>query len=1331
MAERDLLVQTPSCKGYVTIKETDTLQEVRQLILEDFDSDMIGDDKDFCFQVESVRISRKQETRKRVWDCREVDIYPKKRRRISAESLPDDTPKADRTETTSNAEESVHVSPEDSERKTAVAKDIIIHSDDEDAEEQEKIDEEEARPSTEEKAASDADDFCLPAIYDDDSEDSSIIDHSTRIAEASTLDGDESDAAPVHAEEEAPSAAADPPSPTPPRQRDSDPAVPTVVAANEEHQKFDAAIEDSCDTLRKLDTLLTENPLFCSQQRRLDWQAEIKESLQQSAPRTVVGVLGNTGVGKSSLLNALLNEASILPTSGSRGCTAAVVELRHQPAEADAVYTGRVEFIALQEWLDELKILLEECSTLDEKTIYARVPDGDAQPDAAAAWAKVEQVYGYGALRAVHGEPMQRVYASMANNRRVVSLLTAKQGEPYATVLVESGNQEELVGKSSRQAMRRKKGWAANFRSQINSYVYRKGNGNEPQTWPLIRKVVLQGPWSVLSSGACLVDLPGVRDANAARAAVSEQYLQNCNHIWVVAPIKRAVDDGTAKELLGEQFKRRLLMDGQYGNVSFICTQTDDCEASEIMRDHEDVAQEKEGRWEKMTALRDEVMSKEVRLLDLTQKEDTLKDDLKDAQEAEKEAQAEVDDLLKPSDDEDAAYQDREDDDNQGQIESAREVLKEKKKSVKKALKMLDAWLGRNGKLANALRNEIGVSQRLLKAICATVRNEYSKGCLQRDFKTGLVELIRGSDDGDGNTNRHETPIPGDYEMVVFCISANDYLKIEKIKASSDGLPNTFSKSSDTQIPALRSFVHDMTANNRVLFTKNFINAASDMLDRMKLLASDSKHVPGGRLSRRCESSFEMQKRAFCAKMDPIAKHFEDNIRKATTGRLKPSLQRGAAKGKDVALSTVESWGSKNRRNRNERRPDMNGLYWSTYNATVRRNGVYVSGCAGEIDMNQELCDPIEKEFGSDWQKTMDAAVSGFLQKAERDALGACKALYQATLDDFVNSGYDRARIVQISGTAARTGDAHVRMVFASIRNVARDDQRELNRSLLPLVKERMSSTYSATTNVQRGSGRFSRMKGAMCGGSQVAVQTMFDDTTEFMLKQVDDLITKLGNMMKAVKDSFCKQVHGIYSVCWEDQSEKVSTDPVMLEKIRQCKDALLPDLNKLRDKHNDVMKLAGIEVEEPELDMMAVASLDTRLAEQLKAAEDKGMVIDLCDSDEEPDLSAFPPAPKNNVFQRVKDEPGTGRAAASANNKSKLASTKSYPPTVAQPAGSRNQYSIPPMVGNPALPTTLRLYYSMMAQTRQRMPPNANPSTANGRAPSQARTGEGERHVL
>ena len=131
----------------------------------------------------------------------------------------------------------------------------------------------------------------------------------------------------------------------------------------------------------------------------MQFSSEIKENLEKSSPNTIIGVLGNTGVGKSSLLNALLDEASVLPTSGSRGCTAAVVELRYNKdlvnpkEESVAVYKGEVEFITLQEWVTELKILMEECSTHESKTIYAVPPDGERQPDAAAAWAKINSVY--------------------------------------------------------------------------------------------------------------------------------------------------------------------------------------------------------------------------------------------------------------------------------------------------------------------------------------------------------------------------------------------------------------------------------------------------------------------------------------------------------------------------------------------------------------------------------------------------------------------------------------------------------------------------------------------------------------------------------------------------------------------------------------------------------------------------------------------------------------------------------------------------------------------------------------------------------------------------
>ena len=61
--------------------------------------------------------------------------------------------------------------------------------------------------------------------------------------------------------------------------------------------------------------------------------------------------------------------------------------------------------------------------------------------------------------------------------------------------------------------------------------------------------------WPLLSAGAVLVDLPGVRDANAARGKVAEGYLKRCGAVWVVADITRAVDNKTAKDLLGQQFR--------------------------------------------------------------------------------------------------------------------------------------------------------------------------------------------------------------------------------------------------------------------------------------------------------------------------------------------------------------------------------------------------------------------------------------------------------------------------------------------------------------------------------------------------------------------------------------------------------------------------------------------------------------------------------------------------------------------------------------------------------------------------------------------------------
>jgi hypothetical protein len=80
------------------------------------------------------------------------------------------------------------------------------------------------------------------------------------------------------------------------------------------------------------------------------------------------------------------------------------------------------------------------------------------------------------------------------------------------------------------------------------------------------------------------VDAPGVRDDNSARDQVVKNYLKDGDSIWIVANIKRAVDDKTAKDMLGESFRRQLLMDGQYASLCFIATHSDVINRSECIR---------------------------------------------------------------------------------------------------------------------------------------------------------------------------------------------------------------------------------------------------------------------------------------------------------------------------------------------------------------------------------------------------------------------------------------------------------------------------------------------------------------------------------------------------------------------------------------------------------------------------------------------------------------------------------------------------------------------------------------------------------------------------
>jgi hypothetical protein len=1186
-----------------------TLADVRQRIKEEFDEDMLptaaSDNKenDFFFLCNGVRLSRKQESRKRAWDCITADLHLKARndKNMTAavpkeEAFPEakcvkldaTTPLLPRkleTETCQGETAATISPPEETTIKHAECDTTTTPDGNE---------EPQPLPVEEEP------DFSFVPLHDEeDLASNAVLAHD---------DGDD----PI-----------------------SEITTTNTSSSSTPHAKGEEAVAKSGKVLQDLSVLLQSNPDFCSNARHAEYQQDIQKFLAsgQNLPQTIIGVLGNTGVGKSSLLNALLEEAAVLPTSGSRGCTAAVVELRFnkdllnktKSSSLVPVYCGKVEFIKLEDWGKELEVLVQECCTHDSKTVYARPPMADSQPDAAAAWSKLNQVYGQGTMETYHGKAQNFVHTKLWNDLRVRELLTPNNGLDHNTVLVEVGSinpcsqlaKEMLLpfSKQSRKTRQTKTRFATEFRKRINSYVYRKGNGDEPQTWPLIRVVKMTGPWPVLESGACLVDLPGVRDANAARAKVSQDYLQNCHQLWIVAPIQRAVDDGTARDLMGEQFKRRLLMDGQYGKLAFVCTQTDDCEATEILQDHADVAQQVPGRWERLLEMQETILTFEAQLHELEQDKDELL-----------EAEAE---------------------------NSLRRVQKKKTDAQREVEKIEDK--------IEEVKQELWQEQRRLKSLCAQVRNEYSTACLQADFKSGFKELYRKDNDNDGipsngfaNEEQASAALPDDFQLRVHCISSNDYLKLQGIKPSNDGPPNTFLTGDDTNIPALREFVHETTAEFHLSFAKTYVENASDLMDRVKLLATEAGD--GSSAAARClERAFEQQvKMLLTDKLEPVVQEFKDTVRLKVERQLKPSLKKGADKGAAAAMSIVHSWGDKSRRNRSERRPDMNGLYWSTYHATVRREGVYTSSAAGEIDLNQELCDPMEKEFSTDWQSTMDTAITAALAVVERNLMQLCTNTNQGIVGAFSKEGLVMQRLSIMSMTAMRRCLGYIRERFSGIKNTATERQRELNRSLLPVVQESMKHSYAASLAVSFGSGVFNRMKHAMITTTHSQVNHMFSSSTIILIKGIESLLGQLANAICLTAGSLRSQLYSVYSICWDGSKQNLAADPIQLQKTQECRVRLLPSLNALCEHQQGARAILGLKREEPEMELMEVETLEHSIQRRFAEAEQAGTLLNLASDDEvKSDETSLPFSSATCLFGKENQSPAASNSIATVQLKS------------------------------------------------------------------------------
>jgi hypothetical protein len=290
----------------------------------------------------------------------------------------------------------------------------------------------------------------------------------------------------------------------------------------------------------------------------------------------------------------------------------------------------------------------------------------------------------------------------------------------------------------------------------------------------------------------------------------------------------------------------------------------------------------------------------------------------------------------------------------------------------------------------------------------------------------------------------------------------------------------------------------------------------------------------------------------------------------------------------------------------------------------------------------------MEKEFCTDWQRTMDGAIRQLLAECETKVNGICASVNEAIVSKLAQEGVDKARLSNMSNAASRSCVNAVKASFDSMRARATETQRNLNRSLLPQVQERMKEGYAAANSVPRGGGVFNRIKTAIEGNARASVNSMFDQSTIGLLKGIDVLINDLVRLILSTGESVNKHLENVYSICWDDQSDKTTLiDPGMQQKVRECRDRLLPGISKLCDSQDDARELVGIERKEVEIDVMAVETFDSSLERKLEEAASKGQVVDLCDSDDE--YPVYDPAAFVIASFKVKPEPGLAVAAGAA----------------------------------------------------------------------------------
>ncbi|KAK6219041.1 hypothetical protein LQW54_002543 [Pestalotiopsis sp. IQ-011] len=860
---------------------------------------------------------------------------------------------------------------------------------------------------------------------------------------------------------------------------------------------------------------------------------------QDTQTKTVVGVVGDTGSGKSSMINALLDEEMIVPTNCMRACTSVITELSYNYSDdPQERYRAEVEFISPAEWKKELSQLSRDL--IGDANEVAR-ESADTDTETGASWAKIKAVYP------------EQTRAGLANVN-----VEAIAGDPRVKAVL--GSKHTITNADASMFFETMQQYIDSHAAETQSRT--PDSRKKLQYWPLIKVVRMFIKADVLSTGAVIVDLPGVQDSNAARTAVAENYIKNCKYVWVVAPITRAVDDKTARKLMGESFKLQLKLDGKYDRVSFICSKTDDIsivEASNSFRLDEEISacqRKLQDIQVEVAKNEDEVKSifvdfKQVEALE-GQNHEQLAHWQKQLHNVITGMEArpysalplkrigsarEKSCLKKPrltiDLDEMMSFSDSDSDiDNTEVQEEAKEVKQEEIKVEEncdeKPLTIDQVWKEINklqteklslqrkrDKLeaeADPVRRALKQSRKThaklrteLKSFCIQRRNEFSTKAIKQDFADGLREsehdlaMRENEQSFDPQNDRR------DYEAIsssfpVFCVSSKVYQRASG-RLEGDGDVQGFPTQDSTGIPRLREYAKQLTESARDDVSRRYMKDFGQFIRTLSLWTQ--KH----------DSRDQLTKAMFKTDLDRLERQLEQAAN-ATTERCRGILsnslydkfdQSSSAAAK-AAIKTGEGWfGPRN----------TGGFAWNTYKSICIRDGVHFTRSAGQVNLNEDLALPLKMLLANSWESVFTRRIPTAIAEFPVTAEGILQQFHNSVKGRVPNKDHDILHASLIENV--RYDDVFTK--FMSRMTVV---QRDANRGFTPAVTDNMRKAYRDCA-AESGPGMYSRMRDITLHRIKKKRNAMFREAANSVRTKLDTISEELeselfGRITQSIK---------------------------------------------------------------------------------------------------------------------------------------------------------------------------------------------------------------------